>query len=183
MKSLLRLTVSAALLAATVVGAGTPSTARPGQAMNRARLAARDDLPTFGRPTLGGIDRGGGGPTEPGLWVDPLGRMYESTPAKAPYSEVWRSLDDGKTFKWLPGAAPQTGRLPTCPKAAGGDIEIAPDSAGNLYVIDHEPSIATPAYDAAVSRSPSRARRCAITPPIGSSMPSTGTPRPAGMST
>jgi hypothetical protein len=47
---------------------------------------------------------------------------------------MWRSTDHGQTFKWVPGAAPLTGKLVTCP--GGGDSELATDSAGHLYFND-----------------------------------------------
>ena len=46
----------------------------------------------------------------------------------------WRSLDGGRTFKWVPGAAPLGGKVTTC--HGGGDTELAVDSAGRLYFND-----------------------------------------------
>ena len=49
-------------------------------------------------------------------------------------SWIWRSLDMGKTFKWVPNAAPLTGKVTTC--HGGGDTELGVDSAGRLYFND-----------------------------------------------
>src|SRR4029077_5165748 len=43
-------------------------------------------------------------------------------------------LDGGKTFKWVPAAAPLTGKTLPCPQ--GGDTELAIDGAGRLYFND-----------------------------------------------
>jgi hypothetical protein len=49
-------------------------------------------------------------------------------------SWIWRSLDGGKTFKWVPAAAPLNGKVTDCP--GGGDTELAVDPAGRLYFND-----------------------------------------------
>ncbi len=49
-------------------------------------------------------------------------------------SWIWRSLDGGKTFKWVPAAAPLNGKVISCP--GGGDTELAVDGAGRLYFND-----------------------------------------------
>ena len=90
------------------------------------RVGAASSLPTFGQPTIVGIQAGGN--SEPGLRIDTHGRIYVDSPVW-PYSDVWRSLDGGATFKWIPAAEPRTGRLPTCRKRTGGDSEVATDSA------------------------------------------------------
>jgi hypothetical protein len=63
-------------------------------------------------------------------------RLYMSAPGalSADTSWIWRSLDMGKTFKWVPNAAPLTGKVTTC--HGGGDTELAVDSAGHLYFND-----------------------------------------------
>ena len=43
--------------------------------------------------------------------------------ASADTSWIWRSLDGGKTFKWVPAAAPLGGKVTTC--HGGGDTELA----------------------------------------------------------
>src|SRR5439155_336593 len=94
--------------------------------------------PTFGQPTISGI---GGVGFEEDIRVDRTGVVYTSVPGalSSDTSWVWKSLDGGKTFKWVTGAAPLEGKynLPTC--AGGGDTEIATDSHSptpNLYFAD-----------------------------------------------
>ena len=92
-------------------------------------------LPTFGQPTIAGI---GGWGFEANLRLDPsnANRLYMSAPdsANADASFIWRSLDGGRTFKWVPGAAPLGGKVTTC--HGGGDTELAVDPAGRLYFND-----------------------------------------------
>lgn len=87
----------------------------------------------FGRPTIAGVQGSG---FEEDLRIDPEGRVYTSVPGSlsSGTSWMWRSLDHGKTFKWVPAAQPFTGKLPTC--AGGGDSELAVDSAGHVYFND-----------------------------------------------
>ena len=87
----------------------------------------------FGRPTISGIQGNG---FEQDVRVDAQGRIYTSVPdsLSSGTSWIWRSLDGGQTFKWVPAATPLQGKLPTC--AGGGDSELATDSAGNLYFAD-----------------------------------------------
>ncbi len=95
----------------------------------------RADAPTFGHPVISGI---GGTGFEESIRIDPSNpnRIYTSAPgtASADTSWIWRSLDGGKTFKWVPGSAPLTGKVTTC--HGGGDTEIAVDSAGHLFFND-----------------------------------------------
>jgi hypothetical protein len=49
-------------------------------------------------------------------------------------SWIWRSLDGGRTFKWIPAAAPRNRKVTACP--GGGDTELAVDPAGRLYFND-----------------------------------------------
>lgn len=92
-------------------------------------------LPTFGNPVMAGL---GGSGFEIDLRVDPSdgSRMYMSAPGalSSDTSWIWRSLDSGKTFKWVPNAAPLTGKVTTC--HGGGDTELGVDSAGHLYFND-----------------------------------------------
>jgi hypothetical protein len=98
-----------------------------------ARLAA--GAPSFGQPTIVGVQGVG---FEEDLRLDPSNphRVYASVPGSlsSDTSWVWRSLDGGKTFKWVPGAAPQTGKVTAC--AGGGDTELAVDSTGSVYFND-----------------------------------------------
>ena len=89
--------------------------------------------PSFGRPVS--VLNGWG--FEPNLRVDTHGRMYMSVPntASSGYSFIWRSLDGGATWKWVPAATPYAGKISTtC--AGGGDTELATDSNDNLYFND-----------------------------------------------
>ncbi len=92
----------------------------------------------FGHPVISGIAGVG---FEQDLQLDPSNpnRLYTSAPgtAAADLSWIWRSLDAGKTFKWVPAAAPFTGKITTAPPCnGGGDTELAVDSAGHLYFND-----------------------------------------------
>lgn len=93
------------------------------------------NAPTFGHPVISGI---GGFGYEENLRLDPTDptRIYTSVPgsAAADTSWIWRSLDTGKTFKWIPAALPLTGKVNAC--HGGGDTELAVDSAGHLYFND-----------------------------------------------
>src|SRR6266404_2557788 len=93
------------------------------------------NAPTFGHPVISGI---GGFGYEENVRLDPTDptRIYTSVPgsAAADTSWIWRSLDTGKTFKWVPGATPLEGKVTTC--NGGGDTELAVDSAGHLYFND-----------------------------------------------
>jgi hypothetical protein len=90
---------------------------------------------TFGRPTISGLQGNG---FEQDLRLDPTNpnRLYTSVPdgLGTATSYVWHSEDAGKTFKWIPAAAPADGAAPVCQQ--GGDTELAVDSAGNLYFND-----------------------------------------------
>jgi len=90
---------------------------------------------TFGQPTIAGIAGWG---FEADLRLDPgnANRLYMSAPdsANSDTSFIWRSLDGGRTFKWVPAAAPLSGKPTTC--HGGGDSELAVDSAGRLYFND-----------------------------------------------
>jgi hypothetical protein len=97
--------------------------------------AATAVAPTFGHPVISGI---GGVGFEEAVRIDPTNpdRIYTSSPgtASADTSWIWRSIDGGKTFKWVPGATAFEGKVTTC--HGGGDTEIAVDSAGHLYFND-----------------------------------------------
>ena len=98
-------------------------------------VALPANAPTFGHPVISGI---GGLGFEEDLRLDPSDptHVYTSVPgsAAADTSWIWRSLDTGKTFKWVPGAAPLTGKVTTC--NGGGDTELGVDLAGRLYFND-----------------------------------------------
>ncbi len=91
--------------------------------------------PTFGHPVISGI---GGNGYEADLRLDPTdpNRVYTSSPGALDTntSWIWRSVDGGKTFKWVPGAAPFQGKVTTC--QGGADTELAVDSGGHLYFND-----------------------------------------------
>jgi len=91
---------------------------------------------TFGEPVVSGIQGWG---FEQDLRVDSSGPQdifYTSAPDSGPSASsfLWRSLDGGQTFKWVPAATKPMGKLPTC--VGGGDTELATDSAGHLYFND-----------------------------------------------
>jgi hypothetical protein len=101
--------------------------------------AAEPPLPTFGNPTISGIQGFG---FEQDLRLDTHGRVYTSVPGSlgSNLSYAWRSLNGGETFKWLPAAAQPVGKLfgtPFVPMCnGGGDTELATDSADRLYIND-----------------------------------------------
>jgi hypothetical protein len=108
-----------------------------GRAASAAIIAptAPTNSPTFGQPIISGI---GGLGFEEAVRIDPTNpnRIYTSAPgtASADTSWIWHSLDGGRTFKWVVGAAPLEGKVTTC--HGGGDTEIAVDVAGHLYFND-----------------------------------------------
>jgi hypothetical protein len=89
----------------------------------------------FGQPTISGIQGVG---FEEDIRLDPTNsnRIYTSVPGSlsSNTSWIWRSTDRGHTFKWVPAAAPLTGKVNSC--AGGGDTELEVDSAGHLYFND-----------------------------------------------
>src|ERR1700736_996441 len=99
------------------------------------KIALASNVPTFGHTIIAGI---GGTGFEESIRIDPTdpSRIYTSAPGSlsADTSWVWHSLDGGKTFKWVVGAAPIEGKVTTC--HGGGDSEIGVDSAGHLYFND-----------------------------------------------
>jgi hypothetical protein len=116
------------LLIAGLLAAATPS-AGPGSGL---QAMAAGDI-TFGNPTISGIQGTG---FEQDIRIDSRGRIYTSAPGtlSSGTSYLYRSLDRGQTFKWVPAAVQPQGKLPTCP--GGGDTELATDPAGNLYFND-----------------------------------------------
>lgn len=98
-------------------------------------LVALPPAISFGHPVISGIQGTG---FEQDLRLDPTDsqRVYTSVPASASAntSWIWRSLDGGRTFKWIPNALALTGKVTTC--NGGGDTELAVDSAGRLYFND-----------------------------------------------
>jgi hypothetical protein len=93
------------------------------------------NTPTFGHPIISGI---GGVGFEQDLRLDPSNpnRLYTSAPGtlSADTSWIWRSLDAGRTFKWVPGATALEGKVTIC--GGGGDTELGVDLAGRLYFCD-----------------------------------------------
>lgn len=122
---LLSFSVLLGLVASSIaIGVSAPGTGTP-------RAAAQaPPLPTFGRATMSSIQGAG---FEPGIRVDSAGRIYTHAPnsLSSGTSWIWISRDGGKTYKWVPAAAPKEGKLPTC--AGGGDSELGVDSANNIY--------------------------------------------------
>jgi hypothetical protein len=101
----------------------------------KTNVALPANVPTFGHPIISGI---GGLGFEESVRIDPTNpnRIYTSAPgtASADTSWIWHSLDGGRTFKWVVGAAPLEGKATTC--HGGGDTEIAVDPLGRLYFND-----------------------------------------------
>jgi hypothetical protein len=99
---------------------------------SEARLAAQVP-PTVGNPTISGLQGNG---FELGIRLGPDGTIYTHAPGalSSDTSWVWRSLDGGRTHKWVPVAVPLTGKFGACP--GGGDTEVDVDDAGNLFFID-----------------------------------------------
>jgi len=97
--------------------------------------AAAGPLPTFGQPTISGIQGVG---FEQDLRLDPTNasRLYTSVPGSlsSDTSWIWQSIDGGKTFKWVTAATAKEGKPNPC--AGGGDTELAVDSGSNLYFND-----------------------------------------------
>jgi hypothetical protein len=89
----------------------------------------------FGQPTIAGINGVG---FEASLRPDPSdpNRMYESVPGSlsSDTSWIWTTADGGKTWKWVSGSLPLTGKYSMC--AGGGDTELGVDSTGSLYFND-----------------------------------------------
>lgn len=97
-------------------------------------VAAPSSTPTFGQPIISGVQGNG---FEQDLRLDNAGRIYTSAPdsLSSTVSFIWRSLDGGQTFKWVPAASQPDGKVvPAC--VGGGDSELATDSANNLYFND-----------------------------------------------
>ena len=119
-----------ALLALLSFAAAPPSQLAPAAASALPPLP-----PTFGHPVISGI---GGNGFEPDLRLDPTNPniIYSSAPGalSSNTSWIWKSVDGGKTFKWVAGALPFEGKVTAC--AGGGDTELAIDSAGHLYYND-----------------------------------------------
>jgi hypothetical protein len=99
----------------------------------RPASTAAPPLPTFGNPTISDIQGFG---FEQDLRLDTHGRVYTSVPGSlgSNISYVWRSLDGGQSFKWIPAATQPLGKLPMC--NGGGDTELGTDSADRLYIND-----------------------------------------------
>ena len=96
---------------------------------------AQAQAPTFGQPTISGIQGVG---FEQDLRLDPTNpnRVYTSVPGalSSDTSWIWTSEDGGKTFKWVEASLPKSGKPTPC--AGGGDTELAIDDTGSLYFND-----------------------------------------------
>src|SRR5437870_6932410 len=98
-------------------------------------IAVGAQTPTFGQPTISGIQGVG---FEQDIRLDPTNpsRVYTSVPGSlsSDTSWIWHSTDAGKTFKWVTAAIPKTGKVTACP--GGGDTELAVDAGAHLYFAD-----------------------------------------------
>ncbi len=121
--------------AASTIAGHSSVTDFPAGTAASASSSKANNAPTFGQPTIAGVAGWG---FEADLRLDPsnASRVYMSSPDSggSNTSWIWRSLDGGKTFKWIPAAAPLTGKVIPC--AEGGDTELAVDGAGRLYFND-----------------------------------------------
>ena len=97
------------------------------------KAAAPAALPGFDTPVISGIQGYG---FEQSLRIAPDGTVYASVPdaLSSATSFIWRSSDEGRTFKWIPASGPFTGKPLGC--VGGGDTELAVDETGSLYFID-----------------------------------------------
>src|SRR4029079_5325529 len=86
---------------------GDPSTMIPPGATAAAGGA------TFGQPTIVGVQGTGFEQDIPLASQEPVLTRAPASLSSGT-SWIWRSQDHGKTFKWIPAAAPLTGKLPTC---------------------------------------------------------------------
>ncbi|MFN2469244.1 MAG: sialidase family protein [Gaiellaceae bacterium] len=98
--------------------------------------SATSASPTFGQPTISGIQGSG---FEQDLRLDLVSdpnRIYTSVPGalSSDDSWIWYSKDGGRTFKFVPASKPKAGKPVEC--AGGGDTELAVDVRGRLYFAD-----------------------------------------------
>jgi hypothetical protein len=121
-----------------VISVGLAATAAAPFSGRVAHAAPTD--PGFGQPTPSGIVGDG---FEQDVALDDINPnqhiVYSSAPVGTTtgISNIWRSLDGGQTFKFIPATiAGDTGGHPlTCP-AGGGDSELAVDAQRHLYFAD-----------------------------------------------
>ena len=123
-------------LAAAVPVALTLIALAPGAVAVQKAIAAAPPAPSFGQPTISGIQGVG---FEQDLRLDPTNsnRLYTSVPGSlsSNTSWIWHSTDGGKTFKWVAAATAKEGKPdPGCP--GGGDTELAVDTSAHLYFND-----------------------------------------------
>jgi hypothetical protein len=125
--------------------------ARPGS--DRARVArtarsSRASNPiTFAHPTMVSINGDG---FELDLRSDPAtpSTIYAAAPgaSSANTSWIWKTIDGGKTWRWVEAAAPYNGKVqsttPSC--LGGGDTELAIDPHHHLYLNDLSGAVAVP---------------------------------------
>src|SRR5689334_12687659 len=111
-----RLAVVFATVALTAMGGAVTATAAP--------QATSSGGPTFGQPTISGI---GGVGFSNGIVVDGNGVVYTHVPdtTTSKTTLVWKSTDNGRTFKWTSASAPLTGAFHPC--LGGSDVDIAVD--------------------------------------------------------
>jgi hypothetical protein len=123
-----------------VVGRAAAASTVASPAAARAVAATSGGALAFGQPTMAGVNGFG---FEADLRLDPTNAntIYMSAPGTggANTSWIWRSLDGGRTFKWIPATTPSTagteGKVDS-PCVGGGDTELAVDPAGRLYFND-----------------------------------------------
>src|SRR4051812_8654327 len=116
LQSALAVTVGAAVAALAITVGGPQAQA----------AAPPPGAPTFGQPTISGIQGVG---FEQDLRLDPTDskRVYTSVPGSlsSDTSWIWHSTDGGRTFKWVIAGTAKVGKPTAC--AGGGDTELAVD--------------------------------------------------------
>jgi len=88
----------------------------------------------------------------PGIWADRDGRVFVSAlqGAATLTGFLWRSDDEGRTFKpldaRLPGGASDPRHRPCAASAGGGDVDVVTDQTGRVYFADNEVANITTGY-------------------------------------
>jgi|GEM_PF-1722233 len=126
-------TMAAASLAAVILLAGQPASARGGQSHRRPLARAAAASIGFSHAVVVDEQRPG---FEPDVKVAPNGSIYTSVPFGFSTTEsfVWSSLDHGNSYQFVPGNVGGTGKPATC--FGGGDSDLFLDPGGALYFSD-----------------------------------------------
>ena len=141
--------------------------------------------PTFGQPTIAGVAGWG---FEADLRLDPIEReppLHElARLGGSDTSWIWRSLDGGKTFKWVPAAAPLERQGDDLPRRRRHRARGRSARAASTSTTSRSPTSASPARTTTAARSRPATRPASPTrASIGSGTRSTATRRRAARST